>query len=1030
MRNRYHYRFILLCLFSCTCWSLLAQDVQWASEVIGYSSQYGNKDYSAQQVLGVPNALGATNHYYMAWVPKRESSPTGEYIHVAFQNPMPIRQIAVAESLNPGAIHRIYLYDTQGNRTKIYENKDPRGLLAPYRLFRHKFTLTDFDVAGARIELRTRAVAGSNQIDAIGISASREPIRLQINSVEYDGELGRPERLSPAVNSEYAERLPIISPDGRTLYFARKYHPQNMGEDNNDDIWVSYRDNDGEWSSAVNIGAPLNNRDHNFVAAFNPSGDVLYLGSSYRSQQREGISVSYKRGRSWSNPRSLDIEDHYNQSEFVCYHLSLDGQVLLMAVERDEGRGGLDLYAAFRRDERSFGRPINLGPTINTVGSESSIFLAADHKTIYFSSNGHEGYGGYDMFISRRLDDSWQNWSKPQNLGNSINSVQNEYNYTIPASGEYAYFSSGDPSGMSDLYRIPLPEAFRPEPVMLISGRLINAETQQNLAAQLKVQELATATGQSDLGQIPTGDFQLVVPYGEDLSVYAEIEGYFATSENLALSGEELEGLDYDREASLAQQATDLPASSSGDSGAVEQLQLRLKQLDDEMRTLNQEREAAREAYRDQTRASTVEEDPELAALRHRYQNSLRAKREIDQQQYGQNEPTEAPTSSGDRELDELRKKFNRHYTESDDGGATTSGGEPSTASREEDQALNEMKRKYRQYYGQETGGRTESEPQPIPVESEYQTNETADLELLEALVRRELRSELLPEVQREWRRKLTAPTLEGLEAQLSPEEREQLERPGFRPRLIQKIQQASVPEVVPFSDPLLESDQWRATLLDLRSSLRPEVRRELQNEWKPQLREQIRGELAYEIKSATEQRIREALADQLQAERNAERARREQLASSTPPSTEEVDKQSDVFTPEYQEVEQNILLFPIKVGQSIPMNNIFFDSNQSTLKDASTAELQRVYEFLNKNGSLVVEIGGHTNSWCSHVFANELSLQRAQTVADYLVGMGISQSRLQFRGYGKTKPIATNETKTGRKKNQRVEMTIVEILP
>ena len=111
-------------------------------------------------------------------------------------------------------------------------------------------------------------------------------------------------------------------------------------------------------------------------------------------------------------------------------------------------------------------------------------------------------------------------------------------------------------------------------------------------------------------------------------------------------------------------------------------------------------------------------------------------------------------------------------------------------------------------------------------------------------------------------------------------------------------------------------------------------------------------------------------------------------------------------------------------------MNNIFFDSNQSTLKDASTAELQRVYEFLQKNSNLIVEIGGHTNSWCSHVFANDLSLQRAQAVADYLVGKGIAQSRLQFRGYGKTKPIATNETKTGRKKNQRVEMTIVEILP
>ncbi len=1031
MRNRYHYRFILILLIGLWGNHLLAQEVQWASEVLGYSSQYGNKDYSAQQVLGVPNALGATNHYYMAWVPKKESSPTGEYVHVAFKNPMPIRQIAIAESLNPGAIHRIYVYDPSGNKTKVYENKNPRGVLAPYRLFRHKFALTNFDVVSVRVELRTRSVEGSNQIDAIGISDSRTPISLKINSLEYTDDIGRPERLSPAVNSEYAERLPIISPDGRTLYFARKYHPQNMGEDNNDDIWVAYRQNDGQWSSAVNIGAPLNNRDHNFVAAFNPSGDVLYLGSTYRSQNKDGVSVSYKRGRSWSNPRTLEIEDHYNDSEFVCYHLSLDGRVLLMAVERKEGQGGLDLYAAFRQGDRSFGRPINLGPTINTVGSESSVFLAADQRTIYFSSNGHEGYGGYDMFISRRLDDSWQNWSKPQNLGSSINSTQNEYNYTIPASGEYAYFSSGDASGMSDLYRIPLPEAFRPDPVMLISGRLINAETQQSVAAQLKVQELKAQDGEADLGKSPTGDFQLVVPYGEDLSVYAEIDGYFATSENLALSGTELEGLDYEEEPSLAQNEPD--AYTSGDSGSIKKLQLRLQELDDEMTELNQQRQAAQAAYRNQNKRTSTEEDPELMALRHRYENSMRSKRETDQKQYGQNEPDAAPVSSGDRELDELRRRFNQHYKEEEQAQSSTpSNNNTTTQPPKEDSALAEMKRKYQKHHSkQETSSETSQAKVETAEPVEFVANETANLALLEALVRRQLHSELLPEVQVKLRRQLTNKALDGLTKSLSTEEMEQLEVPGFRSRLVQQIQQRPVAEMAVFSDPMLESSQWQATVLDLRRSLRPEIKADLEKEWKAKVRAELNSELNYEIKSATEQRIREELADQLQAQRAAEKARRERIASTPSPNpAPEPESSPEEFTPEYQEVKQDILLFPIKVGQTIPMNNIFFDSNEATLKDASTAELQRVFEFLKKNSNLIVEIGGHTNSWCSHVFANELSLERSQTVSKYLTELGIPPSRVQFRGYGKTKPIATNETKAGRKKNQRVEMTIIEILP
>ena len=110
-------------------------------------------------------------------------------------------------------------------------------------------------------------------------------------------------------------------------------------------------------------------------------------------------------------------------------------------------------------------------------------------------------------------------------------------------------------------------------------------------------------------------------------------------------------------------------------------------------------------------------------------------------------------------------------------------------------------------------------------------------------------------------------------------------------------------------------------------------------------------------------------------------------------------------------------------------MNNIFFESNESSLKSESYSELARVKLFLQEKSNLVIEIGGHTNGWCSHVFANELSTKRAKEVREFLIEEGIPAERIQFRGYGKTAPIASNDTKAGRRQNQRVEMKILEIL-
>jgi OmpA-OmpF porin, OOP family len=482
-----------------------AQRVQWASELISFSSEYSRKESSAVQVLGKPDVWPGFGPSDVAWAMSRPSSAFDEFVRVGFQEPMSIQQVAIAESLNPGAIYRIIVYDLADNKHILYEQKSET--VAQFYNGSRLFTVvldqpTPYAVKELKLVLRTSRVDGMSQIDAIAISDSKQEIRPEFKTIDDDLFDEPAENLGPNVNSEYPDMLPMISPDGRTLYFARKVHPGNTGVELRDDIWVSHMDAAGHWSPAVNVGTPLNNEHHNFVSWISPDGRQLLLPHDY--QRREygtefRISRSEFHGNQWTEPVVLRIPDLYNLSTFTCIHMDADGQTLLMALEREDGMGGLDLYVSRYSPSFGWSPPQSLGPTVNTAGMEGSVFLAADGLSLYFASNGLPGYGGYDMFLSRRLDDSWTSWSEPINLGSRINSQRDEYYYTIPASGEFAYFSSEQGGfGEADLYRIRLPRSAQPDPVTLLEARVINQKTNQLIPARLTFQKQEQSSDPSE----------------------------------------------------------------------------------------------------------------------------------------------------------------------------------------------------------------------------------------------------------------------------------------------------------------------------------------------------------------------------------------------------------------------------------------------------------------------------------------------------------------------------------------------------
>lgn len=351
------------------------------------------------------------------------------------------------------------------------------------------------------------------------------------------------ENLGENINTEHSEMLPIISADGNTLFVVRDGHPDNEGSQKKEDIWFSRRNEDGTWGPLQNIGKPLNNTQNNSVVSITPDGNTVFIMNQYNPDgtfKSGGLSVSQRNGNEWSVPQDIEIDDYYNHASYVGYTFSSDRNVMLLAIQRDETEGGLDMYYCKLKEDGSWTAPENMGDVINTSGQEGTPFLAADNQTLYFASTGHPGYGSFDIFVTRRLGDGWTEWSEPQNLGPEINSSAFDGYYTIPASGEFAYLASDVPERDKDIFRLELPLSARPKPVVLVSGKVLNSTTKEPIEAQIVYSDLETGEEVGFATSDPeTGSYKIVLPAGKNYSFMADHENYFAISDNLDLTNQE-----------------------------------------------------------------------------------------------------------------------------------------------------------------------------------------------------------------------------------------------------------------------------------------------------------------------------------------------------------------------------------------------------------------------------------------------------------------------------------------------------------
>lgn len=503
--------------------------VQWAEKAIAVSSEKKGtgKQYKAEQVLGKPNVFPATGSSPAAWSPESENNDIREeFIHVGFSKPVSIKQVIVAENFNAGSISEIYAYDVQGKSNLIYKNPNirPEG---KGRLFSLPVPQTPYQVASVKVVLRTNKVKGENQIDAIGISESEEEVVIRPNVIKNATQY-KPEMLGMEVNSPYLEANPVLCPNGKGMYFTRLDHPQNIKDtiDNKitykQDIWYCDIDKQGNFSKAVNVGSPLNTRQHNAAFTIADDESFMLLNNRYLPSGilDKGLSITRKTADGkWDKPVPVEIEGFMNKSNFSEFWLSKDGKALIMSIESENTFGGNDLYVSFRKGENNFGKPISMGRAINSVGDEATPWLDEDGKTLYFSSNGFSGYGSFDIFVSKRLDDTWTNWSEPENLGAAVNSPGMDTYFS--KQGTFGYFAS-----KGDIYKVRLLE-----PVLVLNGKTLNIKNREPINASILIEEKGTKPQPTTNSE--NGVFTLKLQLGKKYRITAEAKGFFPKEEEI-----------------------------------------------------------------------------------------------------------------------------------------------------------------------------------------------------------------------------------------------------------------------------------------------------------------------------------------------------------------------------------------------------------------------------------------------------------------------------------------------------------------
>lgn len=466
-------------LFCCLIFPLFlqAQQVQWAAKVLKYSSDLGGRVNSVKRILGMPDAFPQGGASANAWVAKEASGSA--FVEVEFEQAQTVKQIAVFQNLNAGCVVRVKLADASGKFRTVsrkpggffrWINANQNTNLADRAYYFNKkrrkieqapdvannadieyFVLEapEENVKMLRVEFDFNLKPGQKQIDAIGISDSEVPIQPQLNLINDANQLPDSETIIYAPEAIYS--LSSICILDHHLYYTIS-NDQNVGE--------IHTLNLAQPTEIIDVSKQMrNDKKLNYLLGYSPETKTILMGSE--NKYRYGSEVlgfdffNFKAGE-FSYQKPLKVIGYNNYGDYADAFFSKDAKRVLFGIESDLTQGGYDLYFTQPKDEETFGLLQNMGKHLNTAADESNPFLLSDNKTLLFASNGYSGYGGFDLYVSTRLDDSWTNWSPPKNLGSKINGQSFETSPYYDEQSEMLYYVSFR-KGVSTIQKVKIP---------------------------------------------------------------------------------------------------------------------------------------------------------------------------------------------------------------------------------------------------------------------------------------------------------------------------------------------------------------------------------------------------------------------------------------------------------------------------------------------------------------------------------------------------------------------------------------------
>lgn len=358
----------------------------------------------------------------------------------------------------------------------------------------------------------------------------------------------KPICLSANINSEFNEYLPALTADEQILVFTRlipsgkRYYDGSL--EMQEDFFISKKANN-VFGKAKEVGSPLNTYSNEGAQSISSDGSMLFFTSCNDELGRNPHGISYgscdifmsvRTGDKWSYPKNIGepVNSKYWESQ---PSFSADGKTLYFTSNRPGGEGGMDIWKTEMLKDSSWTKPVNLGKTVNTKYHEQSPFIHHDNKTLYFSSNGHLGMGLQDLFLTSK--DTSENWSTPKNLGYPINTFGEEVSLVVNAKGNKAYYASSKKSkyGGMDLYTFDLTEENRPNQVTYVKGTVFDISTNEELRADI---ELINPENKNIIARVSsdkeTGKYLLCIPAGNNYAFNVSKPGYLFFSESFTLA--------------------------------------------------------------------------------------------------------------------------------------------------------------------------------------------------------------------------------------------------------------------------------------------------------------------------------------------------------------------------------------------------------------------------------------------------------------------------------------------------------------